>query len=77
MAANDTKLTEAVDALTDQIKVGNKHLRKQTSLKQALVHSVVQGAGYAIGAGLVASILIALLTKIVSSLPWVQGMLPQ
>ena len=72
---SDKQLSPTIEKLSEQLRVSNRLLQKQLSTSQILMRSIIQGAGYAIGAGVVASILVAVLARVLASLPWLQNIL--
>lgn len=60
--------TEPTEELTVQLKKLNVKLAKQLSFKHELLISIVRGIGYAIGAGIIAGLIIAILSWTVNSI---------
>ena len=60
--------TEAQTHLTAQLQKTNVYLQKQITFKRNFLLSVVSGIGYALGASILAGILIAVLSATVNSI---------
>jgi len=63
-----SQIDKQFDILSQQLDAVNAHLKKQLSFKRSLLMSIVSGAGYAIGAGIVAAMIIAILTWTIKSI---------
>ncbi len=58
----------SIDALVAQLGQLNAHLSRKTSLKFLFAAALLQGLGYLLGATLVASILVAISVRLLSTL---------
>ncbi len=68
IAKKEPVLEQQLATLTQHLNQIDGKLKKQLSFKRSLLMSILNGVGYAIGAGMVAALLIAILNWTISSI---------
>lgn len=69
---------ERIGTLLNRLATLNSYLRKRTSYKYLFSYAIIQGIGYVIGATIIASIVVAILARVVitvDEVPWLNQVL--